>query len=207
MPPPQPLEHWAFCYQEEQHYCKPAKLSGLGRLELSSMPRAPTRGCGALRGALISGPALVGARGPRPPLTSRHHEADVLNSQHRQLFLRVHTDDPVGEPVHGQDAAARGLVAVIRRPVRAAMNHEHMAAMSHGDGGSASWPRKAPASSQSCAYARGPAFSVLAYLWASGVCKSTFDERRHCSIPGTHPHMSPQMAVTTPSLCEATFSF
>lgn len=160
------------------------------------MPRAPTRGCGALRGALTSGPALVGARGRRPPLTSRHHEADVLHSQHRQLFLRVHADDPVGEPVHGQDAAARGLVAVIRRPGRAAV--------SHGDGGSASWPRTAPERSQSCAYTRGPAFSVLAYLGASGVCKSICDVRRHCSIPGTHPHMSPPMAVPTPSLCEAT---
>lgn len=51
-------------------------------------------------------------------LTSRHHEAHVLHSEHRKLLLRVHPDDPVGEPVHGKDAAAGRLVAVVRGPVK-----------------------------------------------------------------------------------------
>lgn len=55
--------------------------------------------------------------GSRPTLTSGHHEADVLHSEHRQLFLRVHPDDPVGQPVHGEDTPAGGLVAVVCGPV------------------------------------------------------------------------------------------
>lgn len=55
---------------------------------------------------------------PTPTLTSRHHEADVLHGEYRQLFLRVHPDDPVGQPMHGEDATAWGLVAVVGGPMR-----------------------------------------------------------------------------------------
>lgn len=55
---------------------------------------------------------------PAPTLTSRHHQADVLHSEYRQLFFRVHPDDPIRQPMHGEDAPAWGLVAVIRGPVR-----------------------------------------------------------------------------------------
>lgn len=59
---------------------------------------------------------------PAPTLTSRHHQADVLHREYRQLFFRVHPDDPIGQPVHGEDAPAWGLVAVIRGPVRAVLS-------------------------------------------------------------------------------------
>lgn len=60
--------------------------------------------------------------GLEPPLTSGHHEADVLHGEYRQLFFRVHPDDPVSQPVHGEDAPAGGLVAVVRGPVRAVLS-------------------------------------------------------------------------------------
>lgn len=65
-------------------------------------------------------PAVSMARGP--PLTSGHNEADVLHSEYRQLFFGVYPDDPICQPVHGEDTPARGLIAVIRGPVRTVLS-------------------------------------------------------------------------------------
>ena len=64
---------------------------------------------------------------PASTLTARHHEADILHGEHRQLFFGVHPDDPVGKPMHGEDTPARGLVAVICGPERAVLS-EHIGA-------------------------------------------------------------------------------
>ena len=72
----------------------------------------------ALQERLGGASSPVCGSAPTPTLTSRHHEADVLHGEYRQLFLWVHSDDPIGQPMHGEDATAWGLVAVIGGPMR-----------------------------------------------------------------------------------------
>lgn len=51
-------------------------------------------------------------------LTSRHHEANILHGEHGQLLFRIHTDNAIGQPMHGEHTSTWGLVAVICWPVR-----------------------------------------------------------------------------------------
>lgn len=120
---PQPHEHFGFSFIRKGRVTAPPGLKlGEHGTRLEVRPRwarsQPGTGMPA-RAALAAGPRLGSDSAPVPALTSRHHKADVLHGEYRQLFLRVHPDDPIGQPVHGEDAAAWGLVAVIGGPVMA----------------------------------------------------------------------------------------
>lgn len=49
-------------------------------------------------------------------LTSWCDGPDVLHGEHWQTLLRVDPDDPVGQTLHGQDASAWRLTAVLHGP-------------------------------------------------------------------------------------------